>query len=78
MSKLTTKQRNRLADSEFALPEQRKYPVDTKARAVNAKGRAEQAENAGRISSSQKAKIDAKANKVLGKMGDDLAPRKRK
>jgi hypothetical protein len=74
--KLTTKQRNALPDKAFAGPG-RSYPVNDKSHAANAKARAEQAENAGRISTAQKAKIDAKANKVL-KMGDDLAPRKRK
>jgi hypothetical protein len=35
--------------------------------ARNAKARASQAVNAGRMSSPEKAKIDSKANKVLGK-----------
>jgi hypothetical protein len=38
-----------------------------KSHAANAKARAEQMENKGRISASTKAKIDKKANKVLGK-----------
>jgi hypothetical protein len=33
---LTTKQRNKLPDSAFALPRQRKYPVPTKAQARRA------------------------------------------
>lgn len=64
MSKLTSKGRNRLADSKFAGPD-RSYPVNDKAHAANAKARATQAVNAGRMSSSERAKIDAKANKVL-------------
>lgn len=67
MSKLNAKKRNALPKSEFALPESRKYPVDTKARAANAKARASQMEAKGKLSPSAKAKIDAKANKVLGK-----------
>jgi hypothetical protein len=71
MTTLTTKRRNKLPASDFALPESRKYPVDTKARAANAKARATQMENKGRISESTKAKIDTKANRVLdrGKRG---------
>jgi len=67
MTKLTTKARNKLPKSDFALPESRKYPVENKSHAANAKARAEQMENKGKISSSTKSKIDAKANKVLGK-----------
>lgn len=67
MSKLNAKRRNSLPKSEFALPESRKYPVDTKARAANAKARATQMENKGKLSASSKAKIDAKANRILDK-----------
>lgn len=66
MSKLNAKKRNALPKSEFALPESRKYPVDTKARAANAKARATQMENKGKLSPASKSKIDAKANKILG------------
>jgi hypothetical protein len=41
--------------------------VPDKAHAANAKARATQAVNAGRMSSGEKATIDAKANKVLKK-----------
>jgi hypothetical protein len=67
MSKLNAKKRNALPKSEFALPESRKYPVDTKARAANAKARATQMVEKGKLSASGKAKIDAKANKILAK-----------
>lgn len=67
MAKLTAKTRKALPKSDFALPESRKYPVQNKSHAVNAKARAEQMENKGKISTSTKAKIDAKANKVLAK-----------
>lgn len=66
MTALTSKRRNALPASKFAGAD-RSYPVDTKARAANAKARASQMEKAGKLSSSSKAKIDAKANKVLGK-----------
>jgi len=61
MAKLTTKARNALPDSAFAGPG-RSYPVEDKAHARNAKARAAQF-----ASPALKARVDAKANKVLGK-----------
>lgn len=66
MAKLTTKARKALPKSDFAGPG-RSYPVNDKAHARNAKARASQQEAKGNLSPSAKAKIDAKANKVLGK-----------
>lgn len=66
MAKLTTKQRKKLPKSEFAGPD-RSFPVPDKSHAANAKARASQAVNAGRMSKSEEAKIDAKANKVLAR-----------
>lgn len=66
MTKLTTKARNKLPDSAFAGPD-RSYPVQNKSHAANAKARATQAVNAGRMSESSADKIRAKANKVLKK-----------
>lgn len=66
MAKLATKARKALPDSKFAGPD-RSYPVDTHNRAANAKARASQAVNAGRMSKSTEAKIDAKADRVLKK-----------
>ena len=67
MSKLTTERRKSLKKSEFALPADRAYPLDTHNRAANAKARASQQEKKGNISESTKEKIFAKANKVLKK-----------
>lgn len=67
MAKLDTKERKKLPTSEFAEPKDRKYPVDTKARARNAKARASEMVNKGKLSKSSEMKIDTKANKVLGK-----------
>jgi len=64
MAKLTTKARKALPASKFAGPG-RSYPVPDKSHAANAKARATQAVNAGRMSKAQAAKIDAKANKVI-------------
>jgi hypothetical protein len=69
MAKLKAAARNKLPDSAFAGPD-RSYPVPDKAHAANAKARATQAVEAGRMPAATKAKIDAKANKVLkGKAG---------
>lgn len=67
MAKLTTKQRKKIPKAQFGLPEEKKYPMPDKSHAANAKARASQQEAKGNITPSQKAKIDAKANKVLGK-----------
>lgn len=66
MSKLKTEEREDLPKSKFALPEERKYPVEDKAHARNAKARAAQQEKAGNLSAADRKKVDAKANKVLG------------
>lgn len=60
MAKLTTKQRNALPASDFAGPN-RTYPVNDAAHAKNAKSRV-----AANGSPALQAKVDAKANKVLG------------
>ena len=62
---MKAKVRNALSKSEFGMPKERKYPMPDKAHAANAKARATQMVNAGKLSPSTKAKIDAKANKML-------------
>ena len=69
MGKLTSKGRNALPKSEFGMPSSRKYPMPDRAHAANAKARASQQEHRGNLSASSKAKIDAKANRILGKKG---------
>lgn len=64
MAKLTTKKRNSLPKSDFALPKERKYPINDKSHADNAKARAQQQFNKGNISRSTLKKIDTKASKV--------------
>ncbi len=66
MSKLTSSKRNKLPNSDFAGPD-RSYPVFDRSHAANAKARATQMVNKGKLSESSKAKIDAKANRVLDK-----------
>ena len=67
MAKLSTKTRNQLPKTDFGLPGEKKYPMPNKAHAANAKSRASEMENKGKLSASSKAKIDAKANRILDK-----------
>lgn len=66
MTKLTTKARKNIPTEQFALPG-RRYPVEDRAHAANAKARASQQEAKGLLSSAQKEKVDSAANRVLGK-----------
>jgi hypothetical protein len=59
--------RNALPAQNFGLPGERKYPMPDASHAANAKARATQQANAGNLTPAQKAEIDAKANRVLGK-----------
>ena len=68
MGKLNAAARKKLPKSDFAVPSKApgpgSYPINDKAHAVNAKARAAQF-----ASPAVKAKVDAKANKMLkGKM----------
>ena len=67
MAVLKTKSRNALADRVFGLPGQRKYPMPDKVHARVAKSYASKELHAGKLSASQKAQIDRKANRKLGK-----------
>lgn len=66
MAKLTTKARKKIPADKFAGPD-KSYPIEDRAHAGNAKARATQMNNEGKLSDSAKAKIDAKADKVLAK-----------
>lgn len=63
MAKLTTKARKAIPTSKFAGPN-RSYPIPDRAHAANAKARASQF-----ASPALKARIDKKADAVLGKGG---------
>ena len=66
MTTLNADDRKHLPKKDFAGPG-KTYPVEDKPHARNAKARAAQAVKAGRMSKAQEKKIDAKADKVLGK-----------
>lgn len=67
MATLTTKQRKKLPKKEFALEKERKYPINDRSHAANAKARAQQQFDKGNISKSTLKEIDREANKVLKK-----------
>ncbi len=65
MAKLTAKSRAKLPAKDFGEPGARKYPMPDASHAKNAKARASQAVNAGRMSRATEAKIDEKADRKL-------------
>jgi hypothetical protein len=65
MSKLTTAKKKAEPKSDFGLPKERKYPMPDASHARNAKARAAEMEHQGKLSASDKKKIDAKADRVL-------------
>ena len=66
MAELKSSTRNKLAGSTFGLPGSRKYPMPDRAHAANAKARATQMVNKGKLSPASAAKIRRKANAILG------------
>lgn len=65
LTKLSADDRNKLSAKDFAEPEKRAYPIEDKAHARNAKARATQAANSGRMSKAEQDEIDRKADAVL-------------
>lgn len=77
MAKLTTAERKKLPKKDYGLPGKvdkkgdnqagrGAYPMPNKEHARVAKSYASKEEHAGKLSASAKAKIDAKADKILG------------
>ena len=67
MAKLDAKDRKALPKGQFGLPGQKKYPMPDKSHAANAKARASQQKAAGNLSSDDMSRINAKADRILGK-----------
>lgn len=65
MAKLTAAQRNALPASAFALPVQRKYPIEDASHAANAKSRVSQFG-----SPREKAKVRAAVGRRYKRLGD--------
>jgi hypothetical protein len=61
MAKLTSKERNKLPSKDFAEPKERKFPIEDKSHAANAKARAAQSGDA-----EEKAKVDRAVDKKWG------------
>ena len=66
MAELKAATRNKLPESKFGLPGSRKYPMPDKSHAANAKARATQQVNAGKLSPEAASRIRKKANRLLG------------
>lgn len=66
MAKLNAAARKRIPSSEFGLPGEKKYPMPDKSHAANAKARATQMVDKGKLSSGAASRIRAKANRILG------------
>jgi hypothetical protein len=67
MAKLTTSNKKAEPKGDFGLPEERKYPMPDASHARNAKARASQMKRQGKLTGADKKKIDAKADRILGK-----------
>lgn len=67
MGLISSGARKAMPSSDFGLPAKRAYPMNDRSHAANAKARATQQLHAGNLSPSQKAQIDAKANRILRK-----------
>jgi hypothetical protein len=65
MDVLTTSERNALPRASFGLSGKKAYPMPDKSHAVNAKARAKQMLNKGKLSNAAYRKIRAKADKKL-------------
>lgn len=66
MAELKARTRNKLPDSKFGLPSERKYPLSDRSHAANAKARATQQVKTGNLSPASAARIRAKADRLLG------------
>jgi hypothetical protein len=65
MATLSEKKRDSLKQSQFGLPEERKYPMPDESHARNAKARASQQARKGNLSKADERKIDRKADEIL-------------
>jgi hypothetical protein len=66
MAKLRAATRNKLPNSAFGLPGQRKYPMEDRVHEIKAEEFATKEQRAGKLSPAQAARITAKAKRLLG------------
>jgi hypothetical protein len=69
MAKLKAATRKALPAGKFGLPGERKYPMPDRSHAANAKARASQQAKKGNLSPAKEKRIDAMANRILGRNG---------
>lgn len=67
MATLTTKRRKKIPTRQFALPDEKKYPIHDAAHARNALARASAAKNSGKLSASKYAQVKKRATAALNK-----------
>jgi hypothetical protein len=67
MAELKARTRNKLPESKFGLPGERKFPITDRSHAANAKARATQQVKAGNLSPAAAARIRKKADAILNK-----------
>jgi hypothetical protein len=67
MGKLDAKERREIPKKDFGEPGKRAYPMPDKSHAMVAKARASEMEHRGKLSKSEERKIDARADRELGK-----------
>lgn len=70
MARLTAAKRNALPSSDFAIPSQRKYPIEDASHRANAKARASGQAKKGNISRSTEKRIDLKAGGLRSALND--------
>lgn len=66
MATLNAVARKKIPSAKFGLPKERKYPMPDAGHAANAKARATQQVEKGKLSPASAARIRAKANAMLG------------
>ena len=66
MAVLNAKARKAIPKSEFGLPGEKKYPMPDRSHAANAKARATQMVDKGKLTAAAASRIRAKANAILG------------
>ncbi len=69
MAKLTAKTRDKMAAPKFGEPKERKYPIPDRSHAENAKSRASEMVNKGKLSGAAERSIDRKADQVIERLG---------
>lgn len=65
--KLSKARRKKLAASTFGLPEKKAFPMPDREHAIEAKSGASHAEHVGNITPAEEKRVDAKADRILGK-----------